>query len=792
MSMINTPLDVVESMNPTDLLIYCKTLREEAATAAATASITNQTLKKQALEVVKRCKHLEVALQEERDASTRKSAVAEGTEENRSRVKDLEARVTAFDAERVRLLSDFEHVRLKSEVELQAAKAQTDATEEVLRVTQSQLDNFIATNADLERQVTDLQNELSSMRAHGVHAGHPSSETASDISSLKAELASKHEEVTAACLEVTQLRAQLLQEQQNRPKLDPDLELDFARLAQKNLTLLSEVADLSTAREQLEKRVASLATSVEERDCQLVASADSVLALRAECDQLHARVKKLGQESDMAEGHRAPREAQVLLRVRDESENKGTGTRDGSCCWCLVRVRGSIQEGSEVIAELDWRVLWVPEPTVHRWNELRTRHFQMSSKNMRSEKSTTLPATTSFSIDHEHEADESSNSTCVDIVLPGVAQDMASAATAALERSLSALRAEQAQSQAAFETYRERSRASLVETLEKLKHAEATVQGAKDEATAAARAGAERERQLRATLSAVTDEKELMFIAYEKTVTGLNEQLSAERLSLTETKQAMVALQRELQANVDGAELRALEQRQRDEKILVSQESAGVQLAASSQIVEDLESRLRTQEEALAAAAQNERKLLSDMKKKGDVARQLVAAQEKEIESLRGKLQGALAATVPVPPATKASSAVSSVRFAVPISASAPGMSLTLPSEASEPSALKSGMLAHRSVDDSATAASEREQYLRQAFYALFKAEAGQDMQHMCRAICAILQLSPHQCREISAKVDILAAAVAQHNTLSSISSNLSGVGSSIGSGLSSLTSLWS
>ena len=259
----------------------------------------------------------------------------------------------------------------------------------------------------------------------------------------------------------------------------------------------------------------------------------------------------------------------------------------------------------------------------------------------------------------------------------------------------------------------------------------------------------------------------------------------------------MASLRRDLQASADQAELRALEQRQKDEQQAASQDAASASEAASDGAAADLEARLQEQEQTISAASQRERKLLGEMKKKGDLARQLVAAQEKEIEKLRVKLQNALSSTASASAhgagGGKAAGAASSlsVRFSTPLNAPA------TPSGAGggeSSSALKSSSspMSQGHVDTSATAAAEREQYLRQAFYSLFKAEASQDMQHMCRAICAILQLSPDQCLEIGHRVDVLAAAVQQQKTLETLSSNISGVGSSIGSGFSSLTSLWS
>jgi len=97
-----------------------------------------------------------------------------------------------------------------------------------------------------------------------------------------------------------------------------------------------------------------------------------------------------------------------------------------------------------------------------------------------------------------------------------------------------------------------------------------------------------------------------------------------------------------------------------------------------------------------------------------------------------------------------------------------------------------------RQVNNSPSAVLEREQYLRQAFYGLFKADSANDMHHLNRVICAILQLNTEQCKDVTTRVELLANAIANQNTLETIGASVTGVGSSLSSGISSLSSYWS
>jgi hypothetical protein len=734
------------------------------------------------------------------------------------------------------------------------AEARIAATDEALRVTQAQLDKYIELSATSERQLEIARVELAQAQAqsqsrengdavaresfsndqegkrHASQVPGASERVIDKVLELKAALGRETEKAMqlqetarlasierdngATLLQATQIKlaealSELNLERQNKDLVDQSsksksesalqeslriLEADFERLSQKNMLLSSDLVEVKSACQGLEDRVASLLISVEERDCQLVALSDAAVALRKERDDALSRAAQVDLKRKLVCGERSPKEANVILRVKEEGVD--TAANVDSAHWSLVRVQSVLPHSDtpseDSLSPLN-EVLWVRDEAVHAWNVIRAHHASIL-KGARSNPSPTKPKDSSFSIGDEDDDLERDLEVLAPLALPTALQVSAAKDKADAKQALESLRAGHTQSQSAFETYRDRSRATLVETLDKLKLSETLLQQERDAAAAATRASREREEQLVSSAAVAQRENEALLDKLRVNNSDLKAELDVERNRVSETQFSLEAARRELQAFSDAAELKALElKQQRDEQDKTAQESSSVSSSSTESHIAELEQRLVSQLQELEAAADRERRLVSDMKKKGDMARQLVASQEKDIANLRAKLQNLLNAaskpTVESQPARSGSgSGAHSVRFA-PTSlegaSASEGLGLTL-GEASGSAKTANSRQSNGTHSNSPPAAiTEREQYLRQAFYGLFKAEAGRDMQHMCRAICAILQLTPEQCREISARVDVLAGAVSRNATMESLSSNIS-------SSLTSLSSLWS
>jgi hypothetical protein len=100
---------------------------------------------------------------------------------------------------------------------------------------------------------------------------------------------------------------------------------------------------------------------------------------------------------------------------------------------------------------------------------------------------------------------------------------------------------------------------------------------------------------------------------------------------------------------------------------------------------------------------------------------------------------------------------------------------------ASENQALKTRLLgagtnvvgAVSSADPSLLTSLEREQYMRQAFCALFRANEGIEMQNLARVMCAILGLNDQQQGEVLARCETFGAVTMAQSAVTSLGSSL-------------------
>ena len=100
---------------------------------------------------------------------------------------------------------------------------------------------------------------------------------------------------------------------------------------------------------------------------------------------------------------------------------------------------------------------------------------------------------------------------------------------------------------------------------------------------------------------------------------------------------------------------------------------------------------------------------------------------------------------------------------------------------ASENQALKTRLLgagtnvvgAVSSADPSLLTSLEREQYMRQAFCALFRANEGIEMQNLARVMCAILGLNEQQQGEVLARCETFGAVTMAQSAVTSLGSSL-------------------
>lgn len=243
----------------------------------------------------------------------------------------------------------------------------------------------------------------------------------------------------------------------------------------------------------------------------------------------------------------------------------------------------------------------------------------------------------------------------------------------------------------------------------------------------------------------------------------------------------------------------------------------------------------------LTESQERERVLQKDMKKKGDLARQLLAAKDDEMRALNDQLVAmreaaarqkeereketerdrlhvpaspvpgpvtgaALAAMTPVPLGLGSASLEIIELTSTPAFASVgggtahgagglgtamrPSMGADAQSRntaalrmmqnqvallASENQALKSRLLGNGDLSSSAPILTnlEREQYLRQAFCALFRAKEGVEMQNLARVMCAILGLNEAQQGEVLERCEVLGTVNAAQSAVTNLSTSL-------------------
>ena len=310
----------------------------------------------------------------------------------------------------------------------------------------------------------------------------------------------------------------------------------------------------------------------------------------------------------------------------------------------------------------------------------------------------------------------------------------------------------------------------------------------------------------------------------------LQEEMQLHEQQCKDVQAKLVTAQRQLQAAADKEELANLEQQQKHNNnntastahlqggigSVSDATTEGASALSSSEVQTlHLQQRVKELEAVVEDSQKREKKLQGEMRKKSEMARQVVSAQEKEVKRLKAKLQQMLSqngagsentaspggAVTPDSSISSCGSSGGTVRWGTPLAAEA--TVATAATSSARPARSNAGADASAGVGAGAGAGAgadkdyrqsavvERETYLRQAFYGLFCANDAKDMQHLNRVVCTILQLDSLQCKEVSARIDLLAEAVRSAQTMESLSGTFSDVGSSVASGISSLSTYW-
>jgi hypothetical protein len=404
---------------------------------------------------------------------------------------------------------------------------------------------------------------------------------------MKVSLDGKAEEAKLLSVENDKLQLQLTEALQGKTDSDERGSSATSKLFKLNAKLDSKVAE-----------VERLQATEQELKAEINKIRDNKNVLESVCESQRGEIKsllaELKQSTDIVSRFQArearPVDFDVKLRCEDDDNN----------VWCLVdtRVRTPINmsEDSSNPTLVDETRQWHLEEKVLQW---------ISEKDVAAEGG--------FSIEEEIELPP----TIQDSLLDGFAEEKN-----ALLDKIASITSELDNSHKSFDAYRERTRTSLKVSASTQKAADDTIASLKKELkfqqVRQQQTEAAADQRVEHFISALHEVRHL--VQAEKT------QLSTLQHRLAESQSTLMRLQEEYEENLAAMKV--------ESEAAKSAQETFVPLGD----VQAIQGELSDMKESFYALKQKEAKLLQEIKKRGDLARQLCSEKDEEIKNLREKL----------------------------------------------------------------------------------------------------------------------------------------------------------
>eukprot|EP01034_Spumella_vulgaris_P025367 gene25367-31818_t len=525
---------------------------------------------------------------------------------------ELEGRVTELTAsvetqkERVALAVD-KYKMLKAQAD-EEARAATERISELERVTALPAEEMVSSD-----NLTALQLELSELSTQLVQSTGECEQLRQNLESITSQCMSlsaaseeKAQQIDALQSELDQTRSELEEAQSAVDSVKDESKGRSAKAIEKIKTLMAEKHELSS-------QVELLTQEVETRDTQLISYSDHLNTLDLQIVSLNATLgekeklllqledalalfkeRESGLRRHLGEKSRVPTHFEVLMRCSDGDRN-----------WCLVS-RGH-HETQSSDASLD-HLSWNTESEVLGW---------IASRDSSREANTAAgsSADSSFSIDVAGGED---------VELPPTVQDELREVFARERQELLArledINTEKENSQQAFDKYRERAKVSLMKTATDLQ-AEQVKVGQMEEAV--------KEEKYR-TQQAEAAVRQLEF-AHQQALERVRQSIRVEKEGIDRLRTEIASLRADVAVAADEERLRV------EAEVRSAQES-------SERLSEDSgewQAKIDLLVEQITTLQGKEKMLTSEMRKKGDLARQIILGKDEEIAQWRTKAKQA-------------------------------------------------------------------------------------------------------------------------------------------------------